>query len=58
MLTEFQKIVNRRHVFSGFVSRDLHLMIPNRRGKIPLRFIVVDPYIYHTLYHTARPFSA
>jgi len=56
MLTEFHKIVNRRHIFPGFVSRDLHLMIANRRGKVPLRFIVVDPNIYHTLYHIADSF--
>lgn len=57
VFTEFYKIRDRRRIMSGFISCNLHLMIAESSGELPLCFIVIYSNVNHALYHAISSFS-
>ena len=55
VLAEFDEVSNRRRIVACLVPGDLHLMVADGGGQLPLRFVVVNAYINHALDHEAAP---
>ena len=57
MQTKLYQVINRRHIFAGFITGNLYLMIPYGGSQITLRLVMVNSHIYHTLYHNSHSFA-
>ena len=57
VFAEFYKIRNRGGIMPCLISCDLHLMIAESGGKLPLSFVVIYSNVNHALYHAISSFS-
>lgn len=55
VLAEFNEVRNGRRVLPRLIAGDLYLMIADRRRQLALALVVIDPHIYHSLYHAISP---